>query len=104
LFFIIFGLDLVVWYFASWVFSISVYFALNFHIFCDRYVLRTVIYGCRVFTFGVPLSFPSLLAYFPELFLWWSVLNPLLSDAALSMWQGTDQPHVCPSLGGPATE
>jgi hypothetical protein len=30
--------------------------------------------------------------------------TPRLSDAALSTWQGTDQPHVCPSSGGPATK
>jgi hypothetical protein len=27
-----------------------------------------------------------------------------VSYAALSTWQGTDHPHVCPPLGGPATE
>jgi hypothetical protein len=57
-----------------------------------------------VFFYGVPLPFPVLLAYFPRSISVVVCFGHPLPYAALSTWQGTDHPHVCPPLGGPAAE
>jgi hypothetical protein len=49
---------------------------LNFQIFVTGMYFGLLLLGVVWLVLVSPLSFRPLIAYFPELFLWWSVLNP----------------------------